>query len=71
MPVTIAPVDRKARPALGQLAFEGGYQGAVLIVDRGLSAEMVIMFGDLEQARPRNASARCSGPPKETSSSAS
>src|SRR5258708_37646262 len=57
MPVTIPPVDREARTALGQLSFEGSYQGAVLIVDRGLSAEMVIMFGDLEQPRPRNASA--------------
>src|SRR5580704_12350871 len=46
MPVAIAPIDGKLQPVAGQFQFERGDQFAVVIVDRALAAEMIIMLRD-------------------------
>src|SRR5712691_3134632 len=43
MPVTISPVDRKRRAIAREFALQTSDQRAVLIVDRTLAAEMIIM----------------------------
>src|SRR5205807_1750904 len=48
------PVNRQARPALGEFPFQCGDQRAVLGIDRSLPIELVIVLGDLEHALARN-----------------
>jgi hypothetical protein len=52
MPVPIAPVDWQVRSALGEFALQCGEEIPVVIVDRSLSLEVVIMLGDREKALP-------------------
>src|SRR5207249_2293623 len=54
MPIPVAPVNRQARSALGELPIEGGNQGPVLSVDRSLAIEVIVVFGNLQQALPRH-----------------
>ena len=50
MPVAIAPIDRQARPMLGQFVLQPRDQSAVMIVDGALAVEVMIVLGDFEQA---------------------
>src|SRR5579864_4686699 len=57
MPVSIAPVDRQPGTVAGQFRFEARDQSTVLIVDRALAAEMIIVLGHFEHALARNIAA--------------
>ncbi len=54
MPIAIAPIDGQARAVARQLFAKPGDQRAVLIVDRALAAEVVIMLGDRQHPFPRH-----------------
>ena len=57
MPVAIAPVDRQLRPVLGQFPLQRGDQLPILIVDRALAAEVVVVLGDFEHPLARHVAA--------------
>src|ERR1700689_1131065 len=46
MPIAIAPIDGKLQAVARQFALQPCDQRTVLIVDRALASEMIIMFGD-------------------------
>ena len=52
MPVAISPVDRQLRAVAGQLELQIADEGPILLVDRALAAEMIIMLGDREHPLP-------------------
>ncbi len=57
MPVAIAPVNRNPRTQAREFALKAGDQRAILIVDRALAAEVIVMLGDFEHAFTRNVAA--------------
>ena len=56
-PVAVAPVDRQAEPARGDLGVEGGLQLTVVLVDRRDAAEVAVVVRDLFEASVGDASA--------------
>src|SRR6185312_11156712 len=50
MPVAVSPIDREMETGGFEFRFEGGDQVAALAVDGADAIEVVIVFGDFEQA---------------------
>ena len=57
VPVAVADDDRQRRAALGQAGLEGVAQLSVARVDRGGTAEALVVAGDLQEARVGHAAA--------------
>ena len=83
VPVAVAPVDRQVDARGREVLLDGADEGPVLVVDRAAAAEEVVVLAHLLEPLARDAPSRVtfsrngstssglSGPPKETSSSAS
>ena len=83
MPVAIPQIDRQCRRVACQLPPESGHQGTILLVDRTHAAEVLIVLRHCQQpllgtglprvtfSRKGSTSSGPSGPPKETTSTAS
>ena len=54
MPVAVSPIDRQLRSVLREFVFDRSDQFARLLVDRTFSVEVVVVFGDGEDAFARN-----------------
>ena len=54
MPVAVAQIDWDGRALAGQLALQSGDQGPILVVDRALSAEVIVVLGGLRHSLPGN-----------------
>ena len=50
MPVAVSPIDRQVRPVLGQLRFKGRDESPILVVDRALAPEAVVVFSHFQHA---------------------
>ena len=53
MPIAIAPVHGQVRPPSGQFRTQRFHQCAILVVDRALTAEGIVVLGNRKQALPR------------------
>src|SRR5580704_4470062 len=59
MPISVSPSNRQLDTALVQCGSQGGDQFADLIIQRALSAEMVVVLGDRHESLARNVPAAC------------
>ena len=57
MPVAISPVDGQVRAAPVEFGPQGGEQCEILLVDRALAAEMMVVLGDFQHPLARHVSA--------------
>ena len=54
MPIAVSPIDGEIRAMLSKFVFDGRDQFARLLVDWALAIEVVLVFGNREQAFARN-----------------
>src|SRR5579859_1221298 len=54
MPVAVSPIDRQVRAVLSQFHFKSCNELPILVVDRALTAEVVVVFGHFKHALARH-----------------